>query len=189
MPEGLALEAPTLADVLAYVFAETDPEAVPELPPIPNRATRRARSSRELPPDHPAVILSTPRRTWERTTRTTPASAEPTGCDLAEDDSPETRRQAAAHQIAARRSAQALTMRTGADMLDVLLAILAEAAVLRQDTPQTPTTGPEREGAEPPSPPPEQLALVRSTLTAAPPQGTVSVPSPCCAVLPSKLAA
>ena len=256
VPEGLPLEAPTLADVLAYGFAETDTEAVTELPQcrlIPgqehkqatycapqlldalagtdvfsaadypdgdadrerlqrarNRATRRHPLRDVLPPDHPALVNDRPGRiavaSRERAHRTTPNDAMPerwplpplpgTSITLADlMQSPDELKPkifviAAAYAEFYRRMVDLTSMLARAAR--ALIELMRYVNALREANPLNlapPATGPEREGPAPPSPPPEQLALVRSTLTAAPPQGTVSVPSPCCAVLPSKLAA
>lgn len=256
VPEGLVLEAPTLADVLAYGFAETDTEAVTELPqcrlmpgqgheqatycapqllealagtdvfsaadspdgdadrePLQrarNRATRRHPIREALPPDHPGLVIDRPGRinvaSLERAHWTTPHDAMPerwplpplpgTSITLADLMQGPDELKPRVFVIAAAYAEFYLRLVGLASMFAraarALVELMRYVNALREVNPLNlapPATGPEREGPAPPSPPPEQLALVRSTLTAAPPQGTVSVPSPCCAVLPSKLAA
>lgn len=103
----------------------------------------------------------------------------------------ETDPRAATHSRGLAVDARARTLREGAEhraehiaaaLVSVVLLILAALAALAELSEQDPGTGPEAPRPEPPAPPPSMLALVRSTLTAAPPQGTVSVPSPCCAL-------
>lgn len=110
----------------------------------------------------------------------------------------ESDRRAASHRRSVAVDAHALALREGAErraehlaaaLVSVVLLILAALDDLAEHADQDTGTGPEAPRPEPPPPPPSMLALVRSTLTAAPPQGTVSVPSPCCALSPLQSAA
>ncbi|WP_329747326.1 hypothetical protein [Brachybacterium sp. J144] len=61
----------------------------------------------------------------------------------------------------------------------LILAAVSELLEVRETAPRT---GPQRRRAGPPEPAPAQLALTRSTLTAAPPATASSVPGSRCAV-------
>lgn len=87
-----------------------------------------------------------------------------------------------ARALALREEAERRAEHTAAALSAVVLLILSALVVLAERPEQVTGAGPEAPRPDPPSPPPAQLALVRSTLTAAPPRGTVSVPSLCCAV-------
>lgn len=185
------LEGATLSDVLALVT--TDPGQL--LPPRPPRRERRAERyghHRPLPPDHPAVVLNASgshSAAWRAAERLTPSGAVPEAIQCramtppaTEEETPETLRLAAAHQAAQRLRGHAARWREAADALASLLRALELLEALELEGLEDQAHGPECARPAPPEPPPQLLALTRSTLTAAPPVTAMPVPYTRCVV-------
>ena len=94
---------------------------------------------------------------------------------------PEDRARAAAHADAVHRLAVARN-RHASTVYALTLLILASVAELLESRSAAPSTGPQHRRTDPPEPPPPRLALICSTLTAAPPVTAPSVPGSRCAV-------
>lgn len=143
-----------------------------------------------LPPDHP-------RRVRERRdgllieARTAAESAEAaagTGYvdsrwffDGEPEPTPEAENGATAHAEAVHQ-ASLDRMRYAESVHALAVLILAAVAELLEVREATPRTGPQHSGPAPPEPPPQQVALTRSTLTAAPPAAAMPVPYTRCVV-------
>lgn len=181
LPATFRAELLTLAP-LAYPAGDDGP-----------RGWERAalRGAREpLPPDHPRRVLERRNGLLLEARAAAEGADAPTGTGYVDSawffdghtgPSAGDRDRAAAHAEAVHRISLA-NIRHAASIHALALLILAVVSELLEVREVAPRTGPQHRRTDPPEPPPPQLALTRSTLTAAPPVTVPSVPGSRCAV-------
>lgn len=181
LPAEVRAELLTLAP-LAYPAGDDGPRAW-------ERATLRG-AREPLPPDHPRRVLERRDGLLLEARATAEGGDAPAGTGYVDSrwffdgqpaPRPEDQAGAAAHAEAVHRISLA-NIRHAASVYQLALLILATVSELLEVRDSAPRTGPERWHSDPPEPPPSQLALTLSTLTAAPPAAAMPVPYTRCVV-------